>query len=99
MDVGSPARVASPIPINGSSRPLSSLHLHPLTGSAAFYPKTIPLPFGNRVVVGRAQANDSEDGTNGLFSCQWMSRNHALIWAGADGKVRVFSGCWVMTVV
>lgn len=80
-------RVSSPISINGTARLLASLHLHPLTGSGAFYPKTIPLPLGNRVVIGRSQAGDSEDTTNGLFACQWMSRNHALVWAAPDGKV------------
>ncbi|QRV91360.1 AAA-like domain protein [Ceratobasidium sp. AG-Ba] len=93
-------RATSPIAINGTPRPLASLHLHPLTGSPAFYPKTIPLPVGNRVVIGRAQAGDSEDGTNGLFACQWMSRNHALVWAGQDGKIlirdtRSSNGTWI----
>ncbi|KAG8743267.1 hypothetical protein FRC12_015090 [Ceratobasidium sp. 428] len=93
-------RVSSPIPINGTQRPLASLHLHPLTGSGAFYPKTIPLPVGNRVVIGRSQAGDLEDGTNGLFACQWMSRNHALVWAATDGKIlirdtRSSNGTWI----
>jgi hypothetical protein len=81
---------SSPTALHGSHRQVPSIHLHPLTGSGAFYPKTIPLPLGNRVVVGRSQAGDTEDGTNGLFPCQWMSRNHALIWSGQDGKVCFF---------
>ncbi|KAB5592355.1 hypothetical protein CTheo_4179 [Ceratobasidium theobromae] len=91
---------SSPTTINGSQRQVPSIHLHPLTGSGAFYPKTVPLPLGNRVVIGRSQPGDSEDGTNGLFPCQWMSRNHALLWAGPDGKVlirdtRSSNGTWI----
>ncbi|CAE6469647.1 unnamed protein product [Rhizoctonia solani] len=91
---------SSPTAPNGSPRQVPSIHLHPLTGSGAFYPKTIPLPLGNRVVIGRSQAGDTEDGTNGLFPCQWMSRNHALIWSGQDGKVlirdtRSSNGTWI----
>ncbi|CAE6448324.1 unnamed protein product [Rhizoctonia solani] len=91
---------SSPTALNGSQRQVPSIHLHPLTGSGAFYPKTIPLPLGNRVVVGRSQSGDIEDGTNGLFPCQWMSRNHALIWSGQDGKVlirdtRSSNGTWI----
>ncbi|KAF8742100.1 putative DNA-binding domain, partial [Rhizoctonia solani] len=91
---------SSPTALSSSQRQVPSIHLHPLTGSGAFYPKTIPLPLGNRVVVGRSQAGDTEDGTNGLFPCQWMSRNHALIWSGQDGKVlirdtRSSNGTWI----
>ncbi|KAG9082639.1 hypothetical protein FS749_006699, partial [Ceratobasidium sp. UAMH 11750] len=98
MDGVTLPRVSSPAPVNG--RQVSSLHLHPLTGSGAFYPKTIPLPLGNRVVIGRSQAGDLEDSTNGLFACQWMSRNHALVWGGPDGKIlirdtRSSNGTWI----
>ncbi|KAG8690786.1 hypothetical protein FRC11_009141 [Ceratobasidium sp. 423] len=91
---------SSPLALSASQRVVPTIHLHPLTGSGAFYPKTIPLPLGNRVVVGRSQAGDTEDGTNGLFPCQWMSRNHALIWTGQDGKVlirdtRSSNGTWI----